>query len=126
MNIEYEDTGLKCDNPNCDWTDTTISLNELSNYINKPCPKCGENVLTEEDYNNAMALEGMINVINSMTPEELAEFNENMLKLIETGAIQPPPFFEKIMGLGENQKVTVDTHQGINIIINEDESETKS
>lgn len=68
------DGGLKCDNINCDWVDKTIAFNNYQEWINKPCPKCGENVLTEEDYKNAEVVRLSIDLINSMSKEELDKF----------------------------------------------------
>lgn len=42
--------GLKCDNPSCDFVDMSITIEDYDNWVNKPCPKCGANLLTEEDY----------------------------------------------------------------------------
>lgn len=33
-NIELLSSGLKCDNPNCDWQDKTIKVENLKNLIN--------------------------------------------------------------------------------------------
>lgn len=38
-----------CDNPTCDHTEgdgMTLDIKDLEPYLNKPCPKCGENLLT--------------------------------------------------------------------------------
>lgn len=63
--IEIKGSGLTCDNKNCDYVDKTVlSTDNLEPFINKPCPKCGENLLTLEDYQlNAKVLE-LINSIN--------------------------------------------------------------
>lgn len=42
--------GLKCDNPNCDFVDMSIAIEDYDKWLNKPCPKCGANLLTQEDY----------------------------------------------------------------------------
>lgn len=43
--------GIKCDNPVCDWSDKSVkSEAEMSLFLNKPCPKCGQNVLTDDDW----------------------------------------------------------------------------
>lgn len=42
--------GLMCDNEKCDYKDDSIPYEEYENYINKGCPKCGENLLTQFDY----------------------------------------------------------------------------
>jgi hypothetical protein len=43
---------IQCDNTNCDFTipySASLEKNMLP-YINMPCPKCGDNLLTEEDF----------------------------------------------------------------------------
>ena len=45
--------GIKCDNPNCDYKDMSVR------YLNKPCPKCGQNLLTKHDYNVAKMVMGL-------------------------------------------------------------------
>lgn len=52
--------GLKCDNSQCGWSDMTIKFEEYKKYLNSSCPKCGENILTEDDYNETC------NIIKSM------------------------------------------------------------
>lgn len=74
-NIEIKGGGLKCDNPSCDWKDMTIPIEDLDKYLNKECPKCGENVLTQVDLDNAKRLHAMVDFINSLSPEQLDKFN---------------------------------------------------
>lgn len=56
-----------CDNKNCDFKvpnetgDTNVSIKQ---YLNVACPKCGENLLTEEDYINSLKLLNAINWMN--------------------------------------------------------------
>lgn len=40
--------GIKCDY--CDWRDNKILYEDYPMYVNKPCPKCGHNLLTKQDY----------------------------------------------------------------------------
>lgn len=42
--------GIKCDNPDCDYHNDSVEVQDYSLWLNKPCPKCGENLLTEADY----------------------------------------------------------------------------
>lgn len=41
--------GLKCDNPECDFVDMSIKVEEYESWLNAPCPKCGSNLLTQGD-----------------------------------------------------------------------------
>lgn len=50
-------TGLKCDAPGCDWSDPSITRAQYPDYRNAPCPKCGANVLTDEDWNIVLNME---------------------------------------------------------------------
>lgn len=42
--------GIKCDNKDCDFKDMSVSYEDYPKWINKPCPKCGANLLTVHDY----------------------------------------------------------------------------
>lgn len=66
-NIKITDSGLICDNPSCDWIDETIKDEDLLDWVNKPCPKCGDNVLTEKDYINLLKLNKIVDYVNLLT-----------------------------------------------------------
>ena len=55
-------SGLKCDNPNCDYRDDSIQYEEYPKYIGYPCPKCGAVLLTKEDYKLCKTLERIAKV----------------------------------------------------------------
>ena len=61
-----QDLLVTCDNPNCDYTVpyTKENQNDLIWYIGKPCPKCGENLLTVEDYCQYQKMIKAVNFIN--------------------------------------------------------------
>ena len=44
-------SGIKCDNTEFDYRDDSVLFEDYHNWFNKPYPKCGENLLTEKDYN---------------------------------------------------------------------------
>ena len=50
-NVEYHVQGIQCDNTQCDYVDEDVKYEDYPEWLNKPCPKCGENLLTEADYN---------------------------------------------------------------------------
>ena len=58
--FEVKVRGVKCDAPCCDYTNDKVTLDDYSSYVNKPCPKCGANLLTESDMttiNNLLKVE---------------------------------------------------------------------
>lgn len=58
--------GLKCDKPGCGYRNEDIPVNEYADWINRPCPLCGSNLLTEADYKSFMKVLSVINFINSL------------------------------------------------------------
>ncbi len=81
-NIEKTgNAGIKCDY--CDFFDSEAPDEKLTDWLGVPCPKCGENLLTQEDLNSALEFDKMIDLINEMDlskmmiddlPEELKQF----------------------------------------------------
>jgi hypothetical protein len=66
--IEYEIKGLKCDNPECDFVDMNIPFEEYESYVNKPCPKCGQPLLTEADFASSVLVATMVDNLNKFLP----------------------------------------------------------
>lgn len=63
--------GLKCDSSSCDYIDMSIKLEEYESYINSPCPKCGEPLLTQADFDQVQNILKMVSMVNSIpTPKE--------------------------------------------------------
>lgn len=42
--------GVVCDNPQCDWKNESVDTLQMALLVNHPCPKCGQNILTADDY----------------------------------------------------------------------------
>lgn len=116
QNIEVITGGLKCDNPSCDWVDATVKDESLSDWINKPCPKCGENVLTERDYMNAKLLLAAAEIANSIPPDKMKQIDnlEDMISALKENAL-----FKDAKGLDDLKDggviVTIDTHKEIKV-----------
>jgi hypothetical protein len=58
---------IQCDNEKCDYKILNPDKNidtYLKFYINMPCPQCGENLLTEQDYLDHLKLMSAIKFIN--------------------------------------------------------------
>lgn len=108
-NINIENNGIQCDH--CDWVDETVSFEELHEWLGRPCPVCGKNLLTEEDYNNAVILNNVVNYINSLSEEELKKYNEEILNNEE---LMSHPTMQKLAEFKDkNVVLDVNTHKGI-------------
>ena len=56
--------GIKCDNPNCDFRDMSVRFEDYPKWLNRPCPKCGQNLLTEADLRTTKRAMHMAKIIN--------------------------------------------------------------
>lgn len=113
---EVGNPGLVCDNPSCDWDDRSITREQSKDWINSPCPKCGENVLTEEDYNNAEMLYNMIDMLNSL-PDDVVE---SMAANLDVEALKNSDMFKDVPGIENIDKegkfqLSINTHKGISV-----------
>ena len=61
--------GIKCDA--CDYNDMSVPYDDYPSYINKPCPVCGENLLTEKDYKETVASVNAAKLLNDVSDEHL-------------------------------------------------------
>ena len=94
-NVQFNCGGIKCDNPSCDWEDQEATLEDYKKWIGKGCPKCGENVLTEEDYNNVMLIKKISEQINKIPKDVLHSMNES----IDPEAVKESEVFKDAEGL---------------------------
>lgn len=62
--MKVEISGLKCDNEFCDYSDPDIKVEDYHLYVNKACPCCGENLLTQEDFDAVEKLLDAEHLIN--------------------------------------------------------------
>lgn len=74
--IKAKVSGIKCDNPKCNYRDNTVAYEQYPEYINRPCPLCGENLLTEECYNKVKTMVDMAEKMNT----SLHKITPNFLK----------------------------------------------
>lgn len=61
--IEYKGSEIVCDNPVCDYSVQTRK-EHYADFLNQPCPKCGENLLTEKDYKSVLSLFKFVDFVN--------------------------------------------------------------
>lgn len=114
--IERKSGGLQCDSPTCDWTDPTVKVEDYQQWLNAPCPKCGENVLTQEDLDSVLNVIQMVDLINSLPEEGFEEFM-NWSKSVGGTQTSKEEFYEKhnIPEGTEKLNVTFNVHKGIHI-----------
>lgn len=60
--------GIKCDAEDCGFEDKTVNLENYPEWVNKPCPDCGANLLTEADYNNVLMIMEIVKMTNMVVP----------------------------------------------------------
>lgn len=61
MKDVLEVEGIQCDNKSCNYEDMSVKSKDYESYIDKPCPKCGSNLLTEADYKTFKVLDAIFN-----------------------------------------------------------------
>lgn len=66
--IQMNIGGIKCDTHDCDYRDDSIKVEDYADWLNKPCPKCGGNLLTQEDYDNVQTMMNLVNLMNGILP----------------------------------------------------------
>jgi hypothetical protein len=64
--VELNIKGIKCDH--CDYKELNVKFEDYDKWLNKPCPTCGENLLTEADLNSLKVMIQLANVANEMFP----------------------------------------------------------
>jgi len=62
--------GITCDNPSCDFSDTSISFDEYESWVNTPCPKCGTIVLTDNDFQIFKFLIAAVSIGNKLDSQD--------------------------------------------------------
>lgn len=67
MKVDFNIQGLKCDNPNCDFCNHDIPFEKYEEFVNYPCPKCGQPLLTPQAYKMCLAMKKMGNFITTLT-----------------------------------------------------------
>lgn len=117
MNIEPKSHGIVCDNPACDWEDATIQVADWPEWLNQPCPKCGQKVLTEEDLQNAQVVLAAIELFNRLPPELLEALKPQIEEAKNSAFWQNAMSAELLDGLGPDDKikVAIGTHKEISV-----------
>lgn len=85
--FEIQATGIKCDNPSCDFYDDSVKWDDFESmkntWLNAKCPKCGSVLLTQEDADLMKNIVTLVDNLNKLDTAELKRFSDN----IDTGDI---------------------------------------
>lgn len=65
--IELNIGGIKCDA--CDYNDMSVKVEDYPAWVNAPCPKCGENLLTEADFRTVQTMLQLVQSFNQTLPK---------------------------------------------------------
>ncbi len=57
---------VNCDNESCNYS-CEVQQNEITSWINKPCPDCNENLFTYDDYEKTMAMIELASDLETLT-----------------------------------------------------------
>jgi hypothetical protein len=60
MKVSVEESTIVCDNPACGF-EQAIPFEDREKWIDRPCPNCGENLITREDFEKSQALYDLLN-----------------------------------------------------------------
>jgi len=81
---------IKCDA--CDYRDDSVKVDSYPEYLNKPCPKCGANLLTEKDLASVQEMHRQIEAINKAfaalpvaTQERLSQGGRGKVRISSSG-----------------------------------------
>lgn len=103
---------IKCDNEVCNFIEYMDHV-DPEIWLNKPCPKCGENLLTEEDHAAFQEYEKLQEMLNSLPPEKLKQLESLGKVFLKQRGIQIPEDPDALV------KMDVNFHKGLNLKIDD-------
>jgi len=82
--------GIKCDNPRCYYRNEDVKFEDYDRWLEVPCPKCGQPLLTLEDYLKCKKMIDLLNKIEDsfimkIIARILLFFSRKKTKLIMNG-----------------------------------------
>lgn len=69
--------GLKCEKASCRFSKRDVKFEDFPKWIDKPCPKCGTNLLTAQEYLRAKMTKEYVELL-SETVAPILETKENL------------------------------------------------
>ena len=78
--VELEIGGIQCDNTECDYEDMDAEF-DPEYFLNRPCPKCGASLFTEEDYHAMQIMIRAAGAVNKIFKDRPVDPNEERVVL---------------------------------------------
>ena len=66
--VTLDITGIKCDAEGCDYH-SNEQIDDYSEWLDRPCPLCGESLLTQADLEAVTEMNAAIELLNSVAGE---------------------------------------------------------
>lgn len=80
---KIESEYLKCDASGCDHVENVDCISQ--NLVGKACPKCGANLLTQDDYDHYVQLRGLLSLLKTRAPEKVDGQQVNLSVNVHNG-----------------------------------------
>jgi len=84
--LELNILGIKCDS--CDYKNGEVKVERYDEWLNKPCPKCGSNLLTQEDLDNTKLLIETAKFLNKILPKSQGHEEKKTISVEIKGGIK--------------------------------------
>lgn len=69
-------SGIKCDRDGCTYADMSVKLEDYPEWLNKPCPVCGDPLLTQEHLDEVNTMIMTTQIMNEIDDDTLKQIGE--------------------------------------------------
>lgn len=76
---------IRCDAKGCDY-EVSANPRSFHEFIDRPCPVCGANLLTKEDYSMSQILYGLVGLVNQKIGD-VAEGSKTVSTIIRSNTL---------------------------------------
>lgn len=81
-------TGIKCDNPKCNFSEDGIPMEDYEEWLDRECPDCGKNLLTEEDLNTVKMMYAMVAIANQLGTSDDDQVITTKVEMDGSGSVE--------------------------------------
>lgn len=96
--IESHVSGIKCDTRGCGWRDDEVRFEDYPQWVNRRCPRCGGNLLTEADMATCLRVKRSVDQINVLCNRWLPSW---LLRRLDARRAKAPTFHADMNGTGK-------------------------